>query len=426
MNKKFLVGLSSLAIAGTFLACGEGDIYQLSIDDDGVQVIYVEANDTAWVRKNMELCANDVSPNGCAEKMKQAGGSSNPNPSNPNNGNQNQTTTSSSNNGTPLPVQGSSSSIFIPQRNNSSSSSAPFNPGTEVSSSSISIPTPNVNGSDLGSCAPEVSPVDKGSSASWKFTYNKANAAGVQAMDLLKYEMIWTFSGEATPSAPEQSGTYSALQKTTVSYSASGVGSASVVIKNGPASYSIKCSDVQVNGDPITGCKCSPSTVQTDFTTEPDVTWTVTGCTTASMPLTYTWDGAAGETSFTKTFTSATEAYAPKLKVGNSDKTVVDVTCGSVKATEGAEYKIESTTDKITIPAGTAAIYMDLPANWHNTTEGTCTLACQTTGALTGSVDGETLSGSDYVTANVLIAHTIGGYSMPIELSKESICFVNW
>lgn len=421
MNKKFLVGLSSLAIAGTFLACGEGDIYQLSIDDDGVQVIYVEANDTAWVRKNMELCANDVSPNGCAEKMKQAGGSSNPNPSNPNNGNQNQTTTSSSNNGTPLPVQGSSSSIFIPQRNNSSSSSAPFNPGTEVSSSSISIPSPNVNSSDLGSCAPEVSPVDKGSSASWKFTYNKANAAGVQAMDLLKYEMIWTFSGEATPSTPEQSGTYSALQKTTVSYSASGVGSASVVIKNGPASYSIKCTDVQVNGDPITGCTCAPAKDATDYLSDPDISWTVTGCktTAAGGAISYAWDGVAGTDTFTKTFTAATASYAPKLQVANEDKTVIDVTCGAVKVTEGAEYTIKDNTDagKVTLPG---------PGKYNVVIGFACqnkTFFCNGVGGpVGGSVNGTPMASSWYTTASLSADDCSGSASVVVEVDQAATC----
>lgn len=406
MNKKFLAGMSFLALAGSFVACGDGEIYTMTPYDDAVKGAYVDVDipDSSLMLTAIKDCQNDPV---CRERM----GASTPLP-------QSSSGIQSSGSVNPNPNTGvSSSSIFVPQLQ-SSSSMPILNPNPESSSDATPVPMGEYK---LGTCAPASATIEKGGSVKWVFTANSGNTAGWKPTQFPSKSYAWSFPGASTT-------TGTGMAPAAVSYSASGQATATVTVsdESGLISETIACTPLQVNGDPITGCKCSPSTVQTDFTTEPDVTWTVTGCTTASMPLTYTWDGAAGETSFTKTFTSATEAYAPKLKVGNSDNTVVDVTCGSVKATEGAEYKIESTTDKITIPAGTAAIYMDLPANWHNTTEGTCTLACQTTGALTGSVDGETLSGSDYVTANVLIAHTIGGYSMPIELSKESICFVNW
>ncbi|MBR6832222.1 MAG: hypothetical protein IKM81_02350 [Fibrobacter sp.] len=197
----------------------------------------------------------------------------------------------------------------------------------------------------LGSCAPVNTSIEKGSSTKWKFSYNLD--AGFSAIDFAKATYVWNFGAGAIPATDDTPST-SAL----VTYANSGVVTASVTVTIGGASETIQCSPLQVNGDPITGCECTTRAASVDFTATPDVTWSVTGCTSASSPLTYNWNGTDGGATFTNSFTAATASYAPTLKVGNADNTVIDVPCSAVKVTEGVEYVIKSNTEagKISLP----------------------------------------------------------------------------
>ncbi|WP_405338303.1 hypothetical protein [Fibrobacter sp.] len=198
----------------------------------------------------------------------------------------------------------------------------------------------------LGMCAPVTTPIDKGSSAKWKFTPNMSS--GYTAIDIAKATYAWNFGAGATPATDATPSTSVA-----VSYANSGKASASLTVTMSDGSTeTIQCSPLQVNGDPITGCKCTTEATSVDYMTTPDVTWSVTGCTSASTPLTYNWNGTEGGVTFTNSFTAATASYAPTLKVGNADNTVIDVACPAVKVTEGVEYVIKNNTDagKISLP----------------------------------------------------------------------------
>lgn len=401
MNKKFLIGLSAAAVATTFMACGDGDVFELTNADMAIQFTYVE-DDSALVslRDNaMKDCSGDPA---CAQKM----GSSALNPSNPSK----PTSSASEDIPTPGPVNPLSSSSFMPTL--ISSSSIVFNPtSSEEPGEEPNIPTGEFK---LGTCAPAKATINKGESTTWSFTLNTGNTGGVTGMDILDATFTWDFGamgGAATSPATKTS--------SAVTYMNSGAATTTLKasFKGGLVSETITCAPLQVNGDPITGCKCEPAKDATDFLSEPDVTWTVTGCTTASMPLTYTWDGAAGETSFTKTFTAATPAYAPKLKVGNSDNTVIDVTCGSVKVTEGAEYTITDNQSKVEFPA----------AGKYNVVIG---YACQNKtfycngngGPVGGSVNGVAMTSSWYTTAGLTAADCSGSATVVVEVDGPASC----
>lgn len=184
----------------------------------------------------------------------------------------------------------------------------------------------------LGSCAPVTSTIEKGASVRWKLTYN--SDIGFSAIDLARADHVWNFGAGAIPATDATPST-----SAPVTYTNSGiaVASVSVTMQNGNTE-TIQCSPLQVNGDPITGCECTTRAASVDFTATPDVTWSVTGCTSASSPLTYNWNGTDGGATFTNSFTAATASYAPTLKVGNSDNTVIDVACPAVKVTEGPEF----------------------------------------------------------------------------------------
>ena len=232
-------------------------------------------------------------------------------------------------------VKSSSSS----KKYSSSSNKNPFDIVDGTSSSAIYIDVDFSSSSKvnpvvvtgLGSCAPVNTSIEKGSSTKWKFSYNLD--AGFSAIDFAKATYVWNFGAGAIPATGDTPST-SAL----VTYANSGVVMASVTVTIGGASETIQCSPLQVNGDPITGCKCTAEAASVDFTATPDVTWSVTGCTSASSPLTYNWNGTDGGATFTNSFTAATASYAPTLKVGNSDNTVIDVACPAVKVTEGPEF----------------------------------------------------------------------------------------
>ena len=233
-------------------------------------------------------------------------------------------------------VKSSSSS----KKYSSSSNKNPFDIVDGTSSSAIYIDVDFSSSSKvnpvvvtgLGSCAPVNTSIEKGSSTKWKFSYNLD--AGFSAIDFAKATYVWNFGAGAIPATDATPST-----SAPVTYTNSGIAVASVTVTmhNGNTE-TIQCSPLQVNGDPITGCKCTTEATSVDFTATPDVTWSVTGCTSASSPLTYNWNGTDGGTTFTNSFTAATASYAPTLKVGNSDNTVIDVACPAVKVTEGPEF----------------------------------------------------------------------------------------
>lgn len=414
MKKKLIASMSLMAVVGaSFWACGEGNINPADTQDELFGGMRSDEMQTELesVKQN---CRNDTSFAGCYMRYKAYldGGETIEEPvvnsSDDSGSNQN-----------PNPVLSSSSrgDIFI-VTNPSSSSVLVFDPDPVSSSSGIEI----VPVSGLGSCKAATSPISKGQSVNWKFTPNGSNTKYTAMQFASQADYKWNFGGLAD----DGSGVRATSGK--VTYTNSGVANASVTVTMPDgASEVINCTPLQVDGDPITGCKCTSPEPKVDYLTQPDVAWTVSGCVSASEITSYTWDGAAGEATFTKTFDTAQNGYAPTLKVGNADKTVVDVTCTTVKTTKGSEFTFEKQDTKIALPAGESSVEFDLPATWHGSTEGNCTFRCDGANQPITITIGTESSKPDYsATMSIPVAKTINKTAMTITLDVAANCQVGY
>ncbi|SMP39896.1 hypothetical protein [Fibrobacter sp. UWB10] len=414
MKKKLIASMSLMAVVGaSFWACGEGNINPADTQDELFGGMRSDEMQTELesVKQN---CRNDTSFAGCYMRYKAYldGGETIEEPivnsSDDSGSNQN-----------PNPVLSSSSrgDIFI-VTNPSSSSVLVFDPDPVSSSSGIEI----VPVSGLGSCKAATSPISKGQSVNWKFTPNGSNTKYTAMQFASQADYKWNFGGLAD----DGSGVRATSGK--VTYTNSGVANASVTVTMPDgASEVINCTPLQVDGDPITGCKCTSPEPKVDYLTQPDVAWTVSGCVSASEITSYTWDGAAGEATFTKTFDTAQNGYAPTLKVGNADKTVVDVTCTTVKTTKGSEFTFEKQDTKIALPAGESSVEFDLPATWHGSTEGNCTFRCDGANQPITITIGTDSSKPDYsATMSIPVAKTINKTAMTITLDVAANCQVGY
>lgn len=314
-------------------------------------------------------------------------------------------------------VKSSSSS----KKYSSSSNKNPFDIVDGTSSSAIYIDVDFSSSSKvnpvvvtgLGSCAPVTSTIEKGASVRWKLTYN--SDIGFSAIDLARADHVWNFGAGAIPATDATPST-----SAPVTYTNSGIAVASVTVtmQNGNTE-TIQCSPLQVNGDPITGCKCTTEANSVDFTATPDVTWSVTGCTSASAPLTYNWNGTDGAETFTNSFTAATASYAPTLRVGNADNTVIDVPCSAVRVTEGAEYVIKEfgSGGAIDLPAGSSIVVLE--------TEGHSNMVfCNANGSVNGSVNKEKIYGQYYVSIRMTAGTLVPGARLEFTLDVPATCGV--
>ncbi|WP_405338301.1 hypothetical protein [Fibrobacter sp.] len=382
MNKKFVAGISLAVVAGaTFWACGEGNISKWNTEDEALEYQYgSEADAEALKKEGLDNClADDFCKMEYAPYFAELNGET-----------PGETPSSNDNGNNPGPNPGQSSSSVrnnnpfdIVDASSSSITRRDDDPLGDQSSSSEEVPI-----TGLGMCEPVTTPIDKNTgSTKWKFTPNLN--AGYTAIDFAKATYAWNFGAGATPATDGTPSTSAA-----VSYGNSGTATASVTVTIGGGSETIQCKPLQVNGDPITGCKCTTEATSVDYTATPDVVWSVTGCTSASMPLAYNWNGTDGSESFSNSFSAATDSYAPKLKVGNSDNTVIDVTCPAVKVTEGPEYTIKESGDagEIAIPQGTHSVTVMGPSSLTQ-----CRFECTAGGPLTVKLGtGTTLTGSYY------------------------------
>jgi hypothetical protein len=305
----------------------------------------------------------------------------------------------------------SSSSYTYPQNSSSSNGGG--------ASSSSKTPT----GDDrIGSCAPEQAIYEKDAAekgVKWKFTRDPS----VAATSLLSASFKWT-TADGTPSTASATGTGGLYH--TAKYTTSGVHNASLTVSMGAANYTIQCSPVQVNGEPITGCKCTTEATSIDYTATPTATWSVTGCTTgAGLNLAYQWDGAPGEASYSPTFTAAAASYAPVLKVANDDNTVVDVTCPAIKITEGPEYIIKETqgAGAIKLPAGSTIVSLEVDA-YNNTVFCQVARADTPSGALNGTVNKVAIEGSDYIAVSMPAGSLKKGTTLEFVLDGPATCGV--
>lgn len=418
MNKKLFAGISMVAaVSAGFWACGEGNINEMTEMDNVISMQYPLDPATGAAGPELEnlkegalsSCKEDM---GCytqyqgylegtepIETLESSSSEENQGP------NTNPTMSSSSRGDVIIVTKPSSSSITV------------IDGPEPESSADIQITTPT---SGLGSCAPASTPINKGSSVKWKFSGSQT--AGYKPMDFAKATFAWSFPG-GSPAADATPSTSAAI-----TYANSGAASASLTLtmQDGKSEV-IQCSPVQVNGDPITGCKCTSPEAKVDYLTQPDVSWTVEGCTSASDIISYTWDGVEGGAIFTKTFDAAQNGYTPKLVVGNADNTAIEVSCTTVKTTKGSEFTFEKPDTKIALPAGESSVEFDLPATWHNGTEGTCTFRCDGANQPITITIGTETSKADYsATLQIPIAKTINKTAMTVTLDVAANCQVGY
>jgi len=419
MNKK-IYGLMAMGVATGFWACGSGDIMTVSGDDVYVSMV---AEDTITIdgTVNSEPAKLKQRCPQCFEGSVPSSSSVTPPPTpNYSSSSKPANQSSSSERVVKSSSSGASSSSYTYPQNSSSSNGG-------GASSSSKTPT----GDDrIGTCAPEQATYEKDAAENgvkWKFTRDPS----VAATSLLSASFKWT-TADGTPSTASATGTSGLYH--TAKYTTSGVHNASLTVSMGAANYTIQCSPVQVNGEPITGCKCAVEAGSVDYTAGTPARWSVTGCSTgAGLNLAYEWNGVPGTATFEQTFTAAAAAYAPVLKVANDDNTVVDVTCPAVKVTEGPEFEIKTTQDKVYfVKEGSYAVVGNLPASWHNADK-TCTLVCQSKQDFALTFDEIEVSGFNYVSipSKLQVEHTINGYTIPVVVSTMAAgdtvsCGVNW
>ena len=346
MKAKIFSSVLSLAVAGAFWACNDDSVITIaSADQGGV----VENNSSKT--KDDSSAKSSSSEDVIVVHKSSASKATDPSSS---------TDVLSSESANPTLNVTSSSSVELIIISGRSSSSVTVIDNPVASSASIVVPV-----TGLGSCAPTKNPINKGETTTWKFSGNLASGQSVGSF--IKASFAWTFSSNAVSATGMAGGSTSAP----VTYTVSGAENASVVVTMPDgSSEAIQCSPLQVNGDPITGCACNASATTIDYTAEPSVSWAVTGCTSASNIISYTWDGVEGTAAFTKAFDAPVASYAPTLKVANEDNTVIDVACQAVRATEGPEYvfKLEgdfpSLSDRrIEVPSGSC---MSIRGYWNN------------------------------------------------------------
>lgn len=135
--------------------------------------------------------------------------------------------------------------------------------------------------------------------------------------------------------------------------------------------------------------------------------------------MTYNWNGTDGAETFTNSFTAATASYAPTLKVGNADNTVIDVPCSAVKVTEGAEYTIKNNTDagKISLPGeGTYNVVIAFACQNK-------TFFCNGVGGpVGGSVNDVPMKSDWYTTAALTDADCTGSASVSVTVTGPATC----
>ena len=307
-------------------------------------------------------------------------------------------------------VSSSSSSKVVEKSSDSKSSSS-----KKVESSSSEAPI--LTGG--GTCAPTKSVVEQGETVVWKYTVG----GNVKATDLLDAIFKWSTPG-GTPESFESKGTVSVSDA--VVYETSGQHTAKLVLSTSKETYNIDCDPVQVNGAQITGCKCSTEAGSVDFKATPDVEWSVSGCTTgAGLELSYEWDGVVGADTYTKTFSAATKAYAPKLMVKNNDNTMVEVTCPSVKITDGPEFEIKASqgSGAIQLPKGTSRVVLNTEA-YTNTVFCTVRREDSPTGALNGEINMTAIKGNDYVAVRMPAGELVKGAVLMFTLDVPATCGV--
>lgn len=324
MSKKLFSGFGLMAAtAAAFWACGDGNINGKDFNDD-IKAASNEQDLQALKNNAVDECR--ITPDcyvkyqGYLEGTDAAPASvDNPVPE----------ISSSSTEGTSFTIPNVSSSIKIAR----SSSSVTINDGPDESSSSVAA----ISNDDFGTCGPAKSPINKGESVQWKFTAN-TKYPDYDFAEIAHAYYAWTFAPGVADDASKKT--------PTVSYTASGPATASVVVTYMGTPINVPCEPLQVNGAPIT-CTCETAAISPyDFTSASGATvkWTATCSSAGANIIGYQWSGAEG-TSEIGSYTFVEETtVAPKVTVSNDDNSVQEFECPAIKGTNGPENEFDLAT----------------------------------------------------------------------------------
>uniref|UniRef100_UPI003890D654 hypothetical protein n=1 Tax=Fibrobacter sp. TaxID=35828 RepID=UPI003890D654 len=201
------------------------------------------------------------------------------------------------------------------------------------------VPTVGTGGAidDFGTCKPSKTPINKGETVDWTFT----RGAGLAPTNIMNASFDWYFEG-AAPAEFSGTGT-KGITAAGITYSNSGkFGATLVVAKPSGAGATLQCEPLQVNGAPITGCKCAATNAtanlkgiyEVDIAEAQPVEYAVTGCSSMGANITsYTWMGATGDgTSASASIAAKGEAVRPTVTVTNDGNTEIQVECPQVVA----------------------------------------------------------------------------------------------
>ena len=424
MNKKLLIGLSSIGIAAGFWACGDGAIDPMNEETDVfVDAMLTTLDFASQTEKAMTQCNDDPK---CLDAMTKAAHgvvqlSSDSYETLPSSDGQAQPQSSSSY----TFFNNSSMGPFGPV---SSSSSEP--PPIFVSSSSEALPA-----GTFGTCAPSSATSELNAAATWTFTWD-TKGSGVGTTELLAATFTWTFGGEGASKTTDTGN-----KSSTLSYSKSGTKTASVEISTTQhGKQTIECKpSLRVNGEPITGCECAATNKSPDVFLGESAAWKISGCTSKANIIKYTWANATAD----ETGLAATAPVAKKgdvvsgvtVTVENDDSSAVIINCPAVTAINSdiPDFKIEKTEDKVVFEkSGEFTLVADMPQGWHNSDQ-YCTVSCSGGNtAYTVDIDGVVLSGANYNSkSNALaVAHTVGKYPIPVKVTlgnnEPLTCQIGW
>ena len=281
MKKKLVFGLSAAVVSGAFWACGSGEVTNFDENLDGLTLALLYDISDADVAGAIADCLADSL--GCAVEMRNAGPL--PFTSSESNQSSSRTTQSSSSNQRPQSsVTPQSSMIFTPPSSSGPVFASSSSTIVEESSSSVYVGP----GAEYGSCSPVKNPINRGEKTAWKMTKN----ATVDAQVILKADFEWNFAG----GEPTKSVKHANTSSDEITYATSGSKTATLVFTpQGGAPVSIECAPLQVNGSPITNCKCAAESATVDVAAGGVAKWTISGCTSADANVTsYTWGGTGG------------------------------------------------------------------------------------------------------------------------------------
>ena len=251
----------------------------------------------------------------------------------------------------------SSSSVKASSSSKKAESSSSKGTGSSSSADEVGV---------FGTCGPSKAAVELNETANWTFSWD-TKSSGVTINDLADATYNWTSEGGTPATATGRT--------LTTTYTTSGPKTASVEVSTTQhGSQTIQCSTLNVNGAPITGCKCVGTNIIPDVSLGEQASWAITGCKSTANIIGYTWTGAtadgSGMTATAPVSAKGDMVTGVSVKVANDDNSIVTVQCEDAKAIDSRspDYLFEISgaqvpTQKLEVPSGAC---MSIRGTWEN------------------------------------------------------------